>query len=226
MNLLGHLFLCDLQLKQSSNAGFKPELIVSALNAPIGGRLQHALDCYRIVTDDERVLKVIKKGYKIFFLSRAPKQKTNHCTPLPATEAARKVLDDEVQGLLSKKAVKVVKPAHGQYVSLYFAVPKSKRSPDKLRPIINLKHFNRSVRKIHFRMEEVLWIRQWLRSDGWFCGIDLKDAFLHVPIHQKFRKFLRFRWRGKLLEWQVLPLGLKFSLRILTRMVTPITGFL
>ena len=84
----------------------------------------------------------------------------------------------------------------GQYVSSYFAVPKSKISPDKWRPIINLKWFNRSVRKIHFRMEEVVWIRQWLLSDGWFCGIDLKDAFVHVPIHKKFRHFLIFKLGG------------------------------
>ena len=46
-----------------SNVGFKPEYITSALSAPIGGRLIHALDSYRNVTDDERVLKIIKKGY-------------------------------------------------------------------------------------------------------------------------------------------------------------------
>ena len=112
--------------------------------------------------------------------------------PLPAMSAVRQVLDNEVQGLISKNAVKGVKPVLGQYVSSYFAAPKSKRSPDKWRPIINLKRFNLSVRKIHFRMEEVVWIRQWLWSGGWFCGIDIKDAFLHVPIHLKFRKFLRF----------------------------------
>ena len=75
-------------------------------------------------------------------------------------------------------------------------------------------------------MEEVAWIRQWIRSGGWFCGIDLKDAFLHVPIHRKFRKFLSFKWGGKLLEWQVLPFGLKCSPRILTTMVRPVAGFL
>ena len=167
------------------------------MEAPIGGRLSHALDSYRIVTDDARVLQILKMGYKIPFRSRAPIQKSSQKTPLPATDAARKVLDDEVQGLIAKNAVKVGKPVLGQYVSSYFAVPKSKRSPDKWRPIINLKCFNHSVRNIHFRMEEVAWIRQWLRSGGWFCGIDLKYAFLHVPIHKKFRKFLRFKWGGK-----------------------------
>ena len=121
------------------------------------------------------------------FKYEAPIQKNSKKKPLPATK---------VQGLIAKNAVKVVKPVLGQYISSYFTVPKSKRSSDKWRPIINLKHFNHSVQKIHFRMEEVAWIRQWLRSGGWFCGINLKDALLHVPIHKKFRKFLRFKWGG------------------------------
>ena len=103
-----------------ANAGFKPEIICSALNAPIGGRLCHALDSYRIVTNDDRVLKILRRGYKIPFLFEAPIKKTSHRTPLPATDAARKILDDEVQGLIAKNAVKVVKPMLGQYVSSYF----------------------------------------------------------------------------------------------------------
>ena len=34
-----------------------------------------------------------------------------------------------------------------------------------------------------------------------------------------------FNWGGKLLEWQVLPFGLKCSPRILTSMVKPVAGF-
>ena len=170
-----------------ARACFKPEYISSALEAPIGGRLHHAIDSYRVVTNDTRVLGILKRGYKNPFKYRSPIQKRSQKTPLPATSAARQVLDDEVQGLISKKAVKVVKPMIGQYVSSYFVIPKSKRSPENWRPIINLKRFNLSVRKIHFRMEEVVLIRQWLRSGGWFCGIDIKDAFLHVPIHREIQ---------------------------------------
>ena len=45
----------------------------------------------------------------------------------------------EVQGLLDKGAICEVDPVPGQYFSTFFAVPKSKRSPDKWRPILNLK---------------------------------------------------------------------------------------
>ena len=53
-----------------------------------------------------------------------------------------------------------------------------------------------------------------------------KMLFCMSPSIGKFRKFLRFQWGGKLLEWQVLPFGLKCSPRILTSMVRPIAGFL
>ena len=46
-----------------SSAGFKPELIASALDGPVGGRLRHALDSYSIVTDDKRVIKTQKNSY-------------------------------------------------------------------------------------------------------------------------------------------------------------------
>ena len=70
------------------------------------------------------------------------------------------VLDKEVQGLLDKGAIREVEPVPGQYVSSYFVVPKSKRSPDKWRPILNLKRFNRSVRHVYFQMEELKIVRK------------------------------------------------------------------
>ena len=56
--------------------------------------------------------------------------------------------------------------------------------------------------------------------------MDLKDAFLHVPIHKSFKKFLRFQWLGSLYEWQVLPFGLKCSPRVLTKVLKPVMAFL
>ena len=57
-------------------------------------------------------------------------------------------------------------------------------------------------------------------------GLELKDAILHVPMSARVKRFLRFKWKGKLYEWQVLPFGLKCSPRILTCMVKPIVRFL
>ena len=75
-------------------------------------------------------------------------------------------------------------------------------------------------------MEELKTVRKWFQR-GFVCmGMDLKDAFLHVPMRPEVNKFLQFAWKGKLYKWQVLPLGLKCSPRILTFMVNPILVFL
>ena len=57
-------------------------------------------------------------------------------------------------------------------------------------------------------------------------GLDLRDAPLHVPMHSEVRKYLRFKWRKKLYEWQVLPVELRNSPWILVYMVKPILSFL
>ena len=100
-------------------------------------------------------------------------------------------------------------PVLRQYVSSYFAVPKSKRSPDKWRPILNLKKFNKFIRHIYFKMEGVRTVRKWFEQGTMCAGLNLKDAFLHLPMDAKVKKYLQFKWKGKLYEWQVLPFGLK-----------------
>ena len=50
-------------------------------------------------------------------------------TPLPASDTAKNVLDDEVQGLLSNNAVKEVKPMLEQYVSLYILLFQNLKDP-------------------------------------------------------------------------------------------------
>ena len=107
---------------------------------------------------------------------------------------------------------------------LYFAVPKPRSI--KWRPILNLKWFNKKVRHYKFRMETFTQVRDWLQPGFFLVGMDLKDQFLSVPINAKFRKFLRFSWKGKLLQWNVLPFGLKCSPQVVTKLLKPIMAFL
>ena len=159
------------------------------------------------------------------FLQKPPVQRKALASPKVSVDAAA-VLDKEVNDLLAKAAIKEVALVHGQFVSSYFAVPKSKRVPDKWRPILNLKKFNDFVHHMKFQMEELKWVRNWLKQFFYCAGINLKDAFLHIALLEAIRKFFRFKWNGKLYEWQVLPFGLKCSPRILRKMVKSILVFL
>ncbi len=62
-------------------------------------------------------------------------------------------------------------------------------------------------------------------------SLDLKDAYLHVPIHPSHWRYLRFAlWSptGELIvyRWKVLPFGLATAPRIFTKLLTPLAAHL
>ena len=80
---------------------------------------------------------------------------------------AFEVLSQEAADLLAKESVAPVAPVKGQFVSSYFAVAKA-CSPGKFRPILNLKKFNKAVKKYKFQMEGLKQVRDWVQKDAWF----------------------------------------------------------
>ena len=189
----------------------------------LGGRLKHCLQEWIKIGASSWVCNVVSEGYKIPF-KRVPKQTKVPSNPEVSPEALD-VLKCEAEELVRKGAVINSTPDEGEYISSYFAVPKL-RSPGKFRPILNLKRFNASVKKYKFKMETLKHVREWLKPGAYCIGIDLKDAFPHIPINKEFWKFLKFNWLNKFLQWIVLPFGLKCSPKVLTKVLKPAISFL
>ena len=190
---------------------------------PLGGRLRLAAKNGGVINPSEWVYSTILEGYKIPF-EVVPVQTFVPQNPLAEGEAY-KILKSEAEELLAKTSIAAVSHELGEFISSYFAVAKP-RSPGKFRPILNLKSFNQNVKKYTFRMESLGHVRDWLKEGVYCVRIDLEDAFLHVPISKRFRKFLRFSWLGKLYEWCTLPFGLRCSPRVLTKVLKPVMAFL
>ena len=85
---------------------------------------------------------IYSRGYKPSWISKVPRHRAAASNPTIFALASN-ILNMEVQGLLKKGAICKVGQIPGQYVSSYFTIPKSKRSPDKWRLILNLKKFNK-----------------------------------------------------------------------------------
>ena len=65
-----------------------------------------------------------------------------------------------------------------------------------------------------------------IHTPAWGASIDLKDAYLHIPIRSDHRKYLRFLYRGTRYEFAALPFGLSTAPRVFTRIVKTIGAFL
>ena len=47
-----------------------------------------------------------------------------------------------------------------------------------------------------------------LKRGDWFVVVDLKDAYFHIIIHQKYRKYLRLIFMDTIYQYVALPFGL------------------
>ena len=65
-----------------------------------------------------------------------------------------------------------------------------------------------------------------IRSQEWTVSIDIRDAYLHVPMHQAVRKYLRFVVNKQVYQFTCLPFGLATSPRELTRLLRPVVALL
>ena len=106
---------------------------------------------------------MVSEGYKIPLRS-VPVQKSWPGNP-KVKGPAFEVLAQEATDLLAKESVAPVTPVKGQFVSSYFSMAKG-RSPGKFRPILNLKGFNKFVKKYKFRMEGLKQVRDWVQKNA------------------------------------------------------------
>ncbi len=88
-------------------------------------------------------------------------------------------------------------PLNEGFISSMFIVPKKDGGN---RTVINLKPLNQFLVYEHFKMEGIHMLRDLLKQDDYLVKIDLKDAYLTVPIWKSHQKYLRFLWKGTLHE--------------------------
>ena len=75
-------------------------------------------------------------------------------------------------------------------------------------------------------MENDLKIRGQLQVGEWMTSVDLSDAYLHLPIHPLYRKFMRMHIEGKAWQFKAMCFGLNVAPRIFTKMLQPVAAFL
>ena len=127
------------------------------------------------------------------------------------------VIQKEVDELLAKGAIEL-SSGGARFYSSVFVVPKHTGG---LRPILNLKRFNRYMHIPSFKMPTLKTVWQLIQQGDYAFSIDLQDAYLHVPIVKHHCRFLRFVWHNVPYQF-ILPFGLATAPRVFTSLTKPI----
>ena len=140
------------------------------------------------------------------------------------TRKSRQDLQQAVDALLMKGAIERVTNVKSLgFDSRLFLVPKK---TGDLRPVIDLSTLNRHMVVPHFKMQTQGSVRSAIRSQEWTVSIDIRDAYLHVLMHQAVGKYLRFVVNKKVYQFTCLPFGLATSPREFTKLLRPVVSLL
>ena len=137
---------------------------------------------------------------------------------MPQDSAKMQILKEEVTALLQKHAIEEVKTCHPRrgFFSRIFLV---KKRSGGWRPVIDLSRLNKFVLCPHFKMETLDTVRMSLQKGDWATSLDLRDAYFHIPIHRKSRRYLRFFFKGKIYQFRALPFGISVSPYVFSRVL-------
>ena len=192
------------------------EPVLNQVHVHVAGRTAMFLNNWKCITSDTFVLTCVQ-GVVLRFLTPPCMRAVPSDFPMKPSEQA--IVDTEIGKLLSKGAIKEVMPVSGQFLSNIFVIPKKSGG---FRTIINLKKLNWFLDTPHFKMENLLSFLLCIRQGMYMTSLDLTDAYFTLPIHEDFRKYLRFSWRGCLFEFQVLCFGLSPAPFIFTKVMKPV----
>ena len=213
-----------LRVGRSDLFSLRPDtLSIPSSVLPVGGRLKHYAAEWQEITSDPWVLEVISQGLALTFKGKLPCLSVDpKPVRLPGNLQKRQALLNAVQELQEKQAVErcqVVEPA---FFAHLFVVPKKSGG---WRPVIDLSLLNKFLAVPHFKMETVQSIRAQLQQGEYVVLLDLQDAYFHIPIRQKFQKFLKFCLMGIVYKFLALCFGLATAPRVFTMVMRSVVKF-
>ncbi|CAG2257403.1 unnamed protein product [Mytilus edulis] len=80
-------------------------------------------------------------------------------------------------------------------------------------------YFQLRYEHYQIKMEGIHLLKDLLLKNDWMVKIDLTDAYLTLQIAKEHRKYLRFFWQGKIMEFRSLPFGIAVAPRIFTKLM-------
>ena len=193
-------------VNQSLSAPSVPNVPHVATEINVGARLQSFWQVWQRLGSNPRVVSVLRDGYNLPFRERPQLSRFPLIVSKYASPSKNKALLEALASLVQKQAVeKVVVGSSLAFYNRLFLVPKPNR---KWRPILDLSRLNLFLSTNTFKMEtpETIWLS--LQKGEWVTSLDFSDAYFHIPIAQRSRKYLRFHLNKVNYQLTSLPFGL------------------
>ena len=80
-----------------------------------------------------------------------------------------------------------------------------------------------AVECVHQNLDSARFI---LRKEDWMAKLDLKDAYLTVPVHPSHHRFLRFARRGRIYQFNCIAFGLAPAPRCFSKILRVVAAYL
>jgi len=129
------------------------------------------------------------------------------------------IISVEIDKLIQKGVISVSDLTPQDFFSTLFVRPKKDGS---YRTILNLKCLNEECETYHFKIESIKQVIHMITPGCYLASIDIKDAFYSVPIHTDHRKYLKFKWKGTIYQFDVMPNGYLDAMRVFTKLLKPV----
>ena len=194
-------------------------------SVPVGGRLRHFWPVWQKLGASRKVVRWLRFGYPLPFFKNArglPLTPPLLSVPNPSVVTAysdpakQALLDETIQTLLAKQAIREVPHSDPVHFSRVFLVPKKN---GKLRMVIDLSQLNAWIDCPSFKMDHAQVVRDALAPDMWATSIDLSDAYLHIPVNQQYWKYLTFQVGSRRFQFMCLPFGLNTAPRLFSEVM-------
>jgi hypothetical protein len=180
-------------------------------SAEVGGRLRF----FRSTWENSYFRDLLLRGVEPRWINGPPPPQDHG--EFKGSLEERELVHKETMALLEKRAIEPSPHEEMQCIWRQFLVDKA-GSPDK-RPVINLKPQVPYVRPVYFKFENLRTVKDVARKGDYACKVDLKDAFLQVPLAPHVRRYFKFWHQGQLFQWSTLPFGYRDSPRTFQKLM-------
>ena len=191
-------------------------LSLAVSNLLVWGRLQLFAQEWKKIKASSKAMQTIVEGLTLHFTSKELKQKTRRQIRFNSEEEL--AITEEVEEMINKKAATYTMETD-IYQTKAFTQPKTDGG---YRLILNLKPLNNYIETKRFKMESLKTAIDSLEQDNWFVKVDIKDAYLHVPVNKSSQRYLCFQWKGQTIQFQAMPFGLNIAPRVFTKLMKPV----